>query len=42
MNYFDDDEDCTATEKMWVSYEAYQNRFNKKGKATPLLLTLQR
>ena len=25
-----DMDDCTATEKMWVSYEAYQNRISKK------------
>ena len=26
------DDYCTATEKMWVSYEAYQNRNSKESK----------
>ena len=29
MNDIDED-DCTATEKFWVSYEAYHNRESEK------------
>ena len=31
-----DKDDCTSTEKVWVSYEAYQNRISAKGK--PLII----
>ena len=33
-----DMDDCTATEKMWVSYEAYQNRISEKGKPLTIFI----
>ena len=37
MNDIDED-DCTATEKLWVSYEAYHNRESEKSNTFVIII----
>ena len=39
MNEIDED-DCTATEKLWVSYEAYRNRESEKSNTFVIIIAV--
>ena len=39
MNDIDED-DCTATEKLWVSYEAYHNRESEKSNTFVIIIAV--
>ena len=41
FNYFDIDDDCIATEKMWVSYDAYQNRNGEESKPCIVIIDVK-
>ena len=40
FNYFDIDDDCIATEKMWVSDDAYQNSNGEESKPCIVIINV--